>query len=155
MDIRHLTISVTVLAITASSGVFADDIYKWIDADGHVHYEDRPSGAASEEILQFSYNRTSSSALQQREQSRLDGAATRRAAREEREAEERSAVETRAAAEEKLAKCQDYRRRMQTMLDSRRLYREDENGERVYLDDVARAEARQQAENLIRETCSD
>ena len=39
------------------------------------------------------------------------------------------------------------------MLESRRVYREDEAGERVYLDDAQRAEARSQAEELIKETC--
>ena len=154
MNIQRFMISFAVLAIAGSTNVYADDIYKWIDEDGGVHYEDRPSGAASEEILQFSYNRTSSTAVKQRIQTRHDVTATRREAREERDEEQRSAAETRAAAEEKLAKCQEYRQRMRTMLDSQRLYREDENGERVYLDDVAKAEARQQAEILIRENCS-
>ena len=40
------------------------------------------------------------------------------------------------------------------MLESRRLYREDATGERVYLDDAARSDARKQAEELIQENCS-
>ena len=47
----------------------------------------------------------------------------------------------------------EYRAKLKTMLESRRLYRENESGERVYLDDSARAEARQKAENLIKENC--
>ena len=143
------------LAITVSTGAYADDIYKWIDEDGGVHYEDRPSGEPSEERLQFSYNRTNGAAVQSRVQNRRDATATRQEARTEAEAEKRTAAENRAAAEDKQARCQKYRAQMKTMLESRRVYREDEAGERTYLDDAQRAEARSKAENLIKETCGD
>ena len=42
---------------------------------------------------------------------------------------------------------------LKTMLESRRVYREDEAGERSYLDEAQRAEARSKAEELIKETC--
>ena len=43
--------------------------------------------------------------------------------------------------------------RLQTYTESRRLYREDENGERDYLDDNAREQAEQQVRDLIDEYC--
>ena len=144
---------IAALTLTLSSGVFADEIYKWIDEDGSIHYEDRPSGNASEERLQFSYNRTNSSAVGERVQTRRDMDNARRETREEAAAEERTAAENRAAAEEKMAQCQSYRASLKTMLESRRVYREDEAGERQYLDETARAEARTKAEELIKETC--
>ena len=52
-------------------------------------------------------------------------------------------AERRAAAAERSQKCESYRARMETIcLTSRRLYREDANGERVYLGDEERQEAR-------------
>ena len=153
MNIRHLLIGSAALAMTVSSSVFADDIYKWTDANGNVHYEDRPSGEPTEERLQFSYNRTNSTAVDNRVQARRDAGATRREAKEEAEAEQRTTVENRAAADEKLAQCQTYRAKLKTMLESRRVYREDEAGERSYLDEAQRAEARSKAEELIKETC--
>jgi len=153
MNIRHITSGFALLAIAVSSIASADDIYKWTDEDGNVHYEDRPSGDPSEQRLQFSYNRTNASAVQNRVQTRRDATATRREAQEEAEAQKQSAAESRAAAEEKLAQCQSYRAKLKTMLESRRVYREDESGERVYLDDAQRTEARSKAEELIKETC--
>lgn len=141
------------LAIMVSSAALADDIYKWTDADGNVHYEDRPSGDPSEQRLQFSYNRTNASAVQNRVQSQRDVATTRREAKEEAAADKLTAAENRAAAEQKLAQCHAYRAKLKTMLESRRVYREDEAGERTYLDDTQRAEARTKAEELIKETC--
>ena len=153
MNIRRLMAGIAVLTLTLSSGVFADEIYKWTDKDGNIHYEDRPSGEPSEERLQFSYNRTNSSAVDQRVQSRRDMDNARRETREEAAAEERTAAENRAAAEERVAKCEGYRASLKAMLESPRVYREDEAGERQYLDETARAEARTKAEELIKETC--
>ncbi len=153
MNIRRLMAGLAALTLTLSSGVFADEIYKWTDEDGNIHYEDRPSGEPSEERLQFSYNRTNSSVVDQRVKARRDMENTRRETREEAAAEQRTAAENRAAAEERLAKCDSYRASLKTMLESRRVYREDEAGERQYLDETARAEARTKAEELIKETC--
>jgi hypothetical protein len=153
MNIRYLLIGFAALTVAASTSVFADSIYKWTDAEGYVHYEDRPSGEPSEERLQFSYNRTNSTAVHQRVQTQRDATATRQVAREDAEADRQTAAENRAAAEENLAKCQSYRARLKTMLESRRVYREDEAGERSYLDEAQRAEARSKAEELIKETC--
>ena len=153
MNIRHLATGFAALAIMVSTGLCADEIYKWTDEEGNVHYEDRPSGEASEQRLQFSYNRTSSADVDERVQSRQDADTARQEARSERNAEKSSAEENRAAAEAKTAKCTEYRAKMKTMLESRRLYREDESGERVYLDDAAREEARKKAEDLIKENC--
>lgn len=155
MNIRRLMTGFAALAMTVSTGVYADDIYKWTDAEGNVYYEDRPSGEPTEERLQFSYNRTNRAAVQSRVQTRRDSANTRRAAKADAEGEKRTAAENRAAAEERLAKCQDYRAKLKTMLESRRVYRENAAGERNYLDDAARAEARSKAEGLIKDTCGE
>lgn len=153
MKTRHLIIGFAALAITISTGAFANDIYKWTDENGNVHYEDRPSGEASEQRLQFSYNRTNAEAVQGRVQHRQDTANTRREAKEEAEAAELTAADERAAAKQKLAQCESYRTRLKTILESRRVYRENQAGEREYLDDAQRTEARTKAEELIKETC--
>jgi hypothetical protein len=153
MNIRQILSGFAALAIVISSAALADDIYKWTDADGNVHYEDRPSGDPSEQRLQFSYNRTNASAVQSRVQSQRDVTTTRREAKEEAAAEKQTAAENRAAADQKLAQCQSYRAKLKKMLESRRVYHEDEAGERNYLDDAQRAEARTKAEELIKETC--
>jgi hypothetical protein len=153
MNIRQIWSGFAALAIMVSSAALADDIYKWTDADGNVHYEDRPSGDPTEQRLQFSYNRTNASAVQNRVQAQRDVTTTRREAKEEAAAAKHTAAEDRAAAEQKLAQCQTYRAKLKKMLESRRVYHEDESGERNYLDDEQRAQARTQAEELIKETC--
>jgi len=153
MNTRHVIIGFAALAITISTGAFADDIYKWTDKNGNVHYEDRPSGDPSEQRLQLSYNRTNAKSVRGRVQHQQDVANTRREAREEADAAERTAADERVAAEQKLAQCELYRAKLKTMLESRRVYRENEAGERTYLDEAQRAEARTKAEKLIKKTC--
>ena len=41
---RLVFATASVLALVVANGVFASDIYKWIDEDGNVHYGDRPAG---------------------------------------------------------------------------------------------------------------
>jgi len=154
MKTRLFLSSIVALAITAGSASYADEIYKWTDEDGNVHYEDRPSEVYAEERVQMSYNRTDSANVQQRVQALQDSVAARNEARAERETQKATAAESRAAAEEKAAKCEKYRAQLKIMLETPRVYREDANGERSYLDDVQREEARSQAEALIKETCS-
>ncbi len=153
MSKNQLKICLAALALSVSGAVVAEEIYKWTDAEGNVHYEDRPSGNATEERLQVTYNRTNKAAVDSRVQKRVDYQAAREEARSEAQKAKLAADEERAAAEAKAAKCTDYRAKMKTMLEARRVYREDENGERVYLDDAARAEARQKAEEQIKEYC--
>ncbi|MDH3333059.1 MAG: DUF4124 domain-containing protein [Gammaproteobacteria bacterium] len=140
--------------MTIASGAVANEIYKWTDENGNVHYEDRPSGAATEERLQMTYNRTSSSAVHQRVQARVDARTAREEAKTAAEASEKEAAENAAIAAERAQKCDKSRARLESYLQARRVYRTDDNGERVYLDEDQRQEARKKAEEQISEFCS-
>ncbi len=153
MNTKQILALAAAFTLTLGSNAFAEEIYKWTDEDGNVHYGDRPSGDPGEEVLQMSYNRTSQRSVSNRVQSYRDSAAARSKAREDAAAAEASAAEERALAEENLKKCQDTRAKLKSMVEARRVYREDENGERVYLDDEQRNAARQRAEEMIDEYC--
>ena len=154
MKARQVALTFAVAAMTFASGALANEIYKWTDEDGNVHYEDRPRGEATEERVDMTYHRTDSGAVNQRIQARLDREADRDEAKSVAAAAEDEAAEKAAAAAERTKACERARARLETYLQSRRLYRTDENGERVYLDDTERQEARQKAEEQIMEFCS-
>lgn len=154
MKARRLVLTCAVAAMTCASGAMASNIYKWTDENGNVHYEDRPSGAATEERLALTFRRTDGGAVNQRVQARLDREATREEARSAAAAAEQEAADEAAAAAERAQACERARARLETYLQSRRLYRTDENGERVYLDDTQRQEARRKAEEQVTEFCS-
>ena len=154
MNAKQLAIVCALSTLTFATGATANEIYKWVDEDGNVHYEDRPTGAPSEERLTMTYNRTNSSAVSNRVQARVDRQAAQDEARSQQAAAEQEAAENAAIEAERQQACERARARLESYLQSRRLYRTDANGERVYLDDAQRQEARQKAEEQITEFCS-
>ncbi len=151
---RRILIAFTALALTAGGGAMANEIYKWVDDEGNVHYGDRPSGAPVEQQMAINYRRTDPSVVQ----GQIESLNKAKAARQERRAAAEEAAQTAATEKAEAAdlqkRCDGYRARLRTMLESRRLYREDENGERVYLDEAQTQDARRQVEELIAENCS-
>ena len=154
MKHKALTISALVLALVVSAPTLASEIYKWTDDEGNVHYGDRPSGESSEQRIGITYKRTDRADLQARVDSHRESQSARQEARQARAEEQKTAEEQRAEAEERETKCEDYRARLETFVTSPRLYREDENGEREYLDEKETQDARQRAEELVAEYCS-
>ncbi|HWM27953.1 MAG TPA: DUF4124 domain-containing protein [Woeseiaceae bacterium] len=134
--------------------VSASDIYKWTDADGNVHFGDRPSGAVSEQRLAISSNPTDPARVSEIVQARNDARTAQAAATAVAAAEEPTAEELRAAEKERAEKCNSYKERLQKFVTSRRLYRQDENGERVYLDEEETLAARARVQEQVVEYCT-
>ncbi len=151
---KRIVLSCAVMAMTIASGATANEIYKWTDDDGNVHYEDRPTGAETEERVDITYRRTDSSAVRKQVQARVDAQAARREADSVAAAAAKEAADNAASEEARNQRCESSRARLESYLQSRRLYRTDANGERVYLDDTQRQEARQKAEEQVSEFCS-
>jgi len=154
MKSKRLALLCAVTAMTVAGGAMANEIYKWTDENGTVHYGDRPIGAATEERLAMTYTRTDSAAVQQRVQARVEATAAREEARSAAARSQEKAAANEAEAAERAERCDKARARLEQYLQSQRLYRMDENGERVYLDDAQRETARQKAEEQITEYCS-
>lgn len=154
MKSRRIALSCAAMALTLASGAMANEIYKWTDENGDVHYGDRPTGVATEQRLAMTYSRTSSGSVQKRVQALENANTAREEARAEAAAVEKQAASEAADAAERERKCERSRSNLETYLQSPRLYRNDANGERVYLDDEQRQEARRKAEERIAEFCS-
>ncbi len=141
------------LAVAAAGPAAAGDIFKWTDEDGNVHFGDVPVSAESEKVA-IQSRPTNPARVQAVVQSRADAAA--------KAAEEQAAAipagpspgELQAQADARAEKCSKYRAQLQKFITSRRLYRQDENGERVYLDEEETQAARERAENQVQDNCS-
>ncbi|MBT8088506.1 MAG: DUF4124 domain-containing protein [Gammaproteobacteria bacterium] len=141
-------------ALAIGSGAFANEIYKWVDQDGNVHYEDRPSGSDSEQRLALSYKRTDAASIEQLKEDRSAARASREEA-EAKQAEEQQATAAAADKEEaRKKKCESYRASLDTFANSRRVYRTDDNGERVFLEDDEIQKTRARAEALVAKYCT-
>ena len=145
-----LVLSAAVLATSASAG----EIYKYVDEQGNVHYLDRPTGESGEQRMDITYARTSSAAVNAQVKRRSDYMEALDEARKETQSRQEAEAQARAEMETRAAKCEQNRARLESYLQSRRLYRENEAGEREYLDDEQILEARRKAEEAIQETCS-
>ena len=143
---KLLTFGVACLLVTAPA--LANDIYKYVDEDGTVHYVDRPTGAPTEERVAFVSQRNAGAPR------RADSGPDWRERREARQEAQKAADEEASQEAERAKKCQESRDRLQQYNQARRLYRTDENGERVYLDESEVEEARQKVADLIEENCS-
>jgi len=152
MNIKATALAL-ILAVTVTGTVSASEIYKWVDEDGGIHYGDRPTGAASEERLTVRSRPTDPEAVQSQVVARLN-AQTTMAEAAANAPQGPSEEELRAEARERAEKCSTYRQRLEKFVHSRRLYREDENGERVYLDEDETLAARERVQNQVEEYCS-
>ncbi len=140
------------LAVAAVSPSALGQIYKWTDEDGNVHFTDKPVEEDAERVA-IQSRRTDPERVQAMVQSRAEAAA--KAAEEEAAAQPQGPTEEelQARAERRAQLCQKYREQLQRFVQSRRIYREDENGERVYLSEEEMQETREQTEKKVQEYC--
>ncbi|MDH3613589.1 MAG: DUF4124 domain-containing protein [Gammaproteobacteria bacterium] len=146
-----LLITVAAALITGGTAV-ASEIYKWTDRDGNVHYEDRPTGDAPMERLAIVSRNTDNSAVRSQVAAKREARATAEQVASEAPPE-MSKAELRAEQEKRKEQCQMYRDRLEQFLRSQRLYREDDAGEREYLDESETLAARESVEGQIKEYC--
>ncbi|MDH3374274.1 MAG: DUF4124 domain-containing protein [Gammaproteobacteria bacterium] len=150
---KRYSLLITFAAALITSGTaVASEIYKWTDADGNVHYEDRPTFGAQIERLAIASKKTDNSAVQARLEANREARATAEQVASEAPPE-MSREEIRAEQEKRKERCQMYRARLESFVKSQRLYREDAAGERVYLEENEILAARERVEEQIKEYC--
>lgn len=152
MRIQPLVTAI-LLCVFAASGTFAKEIYKWTDENGNVHYEDKPISAQSERVA-ISSNPTNPAHVQAQTQARVQARIKKTEEAAAAAAAGPTAEELQAEADERAQKCAQYRATLQNFLVSRRIYREDSDGERDYMDEVEMQAARDKVEGQVEEYCS-
>jgi len=153
---RHAAIQFGLLASgvlvagLAASGAGAEDIWKWVDSQGHVQYSDRWTPGAVL-IKSGEQQRAPDSDSHPSDQSQLD--ATNRRIDEDlsREQAQRDVQKDQSAA--RAAQCKQAKDRYQKTIEARRIYQEDKNGERTYLTDDEADKARVQARLDMQNAC--
>ena len=149
--IRKTMIMFTTAALMFSGAALSGEIYKWTDEDGNVHYEDRPTGEEVE-LVAFTTS-TDSSAVRASIDTRRANESARADQRSKRDEDAQEAAEAQLAADQRIRQCEESRARMETYLTSRRLYKQGDDGERVYLDDAQIMDARSEAQEDIQKYC--
>lgn len=154
MNRKLLLFILSAAAVVTGASAFAGEIYKYVDEDGGVHYLDRPTGESGEERLDVTYSGTNNASVSAQVKQRQEYMAALDDAREEANSRREADEMARAELEQRDARCKQHRARLESYLQSRRLYHENEAGEREYLDEAQTLAARQKVEELIQENCS-
>ena len=149
---RYSLLITTAAALITSGTAVASEIYKWTDAEGNVHYEDRPTADAQIERVAIASRKTDNTVVQARLEERRKARATAEQVASEAPPE-MSREEIRAEQKKRQEQCEMYRARLETFVNSQRLYREDDAGERVYLEAEEIQAARTRVEGQIKEYC--
>ena len=158
-QMKTLTAVLLLAGLAASGSVMASNIYKWVDAEGNIHYGDRPTGAAVAsttpvEQVAIASRRTDKAQVDAGVEARLERQTQRSESRTAAADAKKEAEELQAKADERARKCTTYRERLEKFTNSRRLYRVDDSGEREYLDDSQMDEARALVQKQVQDYCS-
>ncbi|VXC74534.1 conserved exported hypothetical protein [Pseudomonas sp. 8Z] len=139
---RRVLLIVSLLPALANA-----EIYRWTDAQGQVHFGQRPaSGAERVEVKPQVVER--------------DAQTREREARSERLYQARQSEREQAAAvaaqqrQQREGECRDLRQRLAQMPEGYRYYREGANGERIYYSDQELDTTRRQLRERIAERCA-
>ena len=136
-------------ALALASGAAAQQVYKSVDADGHVVYSDRgASKNAPTTSLKVQESDAAGAAQLARQQRELEAADAAR--RQQQAAEDKQRA---AQAKQRQQACDKARQEYDRVLNTRRLYHLDGDGNRVYSPDAELDQARERARLAMVTAC--
>lgn len=142
-----------VIALLAFSGSLYSGVYKWTDADGKVHYGDRPVGGAEELRIKDSprpSKRLSGQPDMDRKQSRQR---LLEVYREEREEKKRLRQEQKAERKKRKKSCINARGELERYQNAQGIYDMTESGEREYLSKEQRVQYINRLQREVKKWC--
>lgn len=141
------------LGVLAFSAHAQADLYKWTDAQGKVHYTDQPPTLNSQTIKRSTAGQaeTTTQATQSLDAKEQDYQKRRKEAEEARAKAEKEAEKARIAREN----CDKARKNLSTLQNANtpNIYSKNAAGQRVYMDESARASALANSQKSIAEYC--
>lgn len=146
------TIAITFLVLSAAATSAQADVYRWVDAQGRVHFSDKwVPGSELVKVDRSRANSESEAARRAEEQARLSTTNDLIEARQAQNAALKAVNDDVAAA--RAEQCKQAKEQYDRTIQARRLYRTDENGQQVFLSDAEAQEARVQARMKWQEAC--
>lgn len=136
------------LCLLLLPGLAAAEIYRWTDANGQVHFGQRPAAVGAEKV------EVKPQVVERDQLTREREERTNRfydARREEQAQASAVAAENQAKRAEE---CRELRNKLASIPEGRSYYRKEANGERSYYSDEQVDTARQQLQSRVSERCS-
>ncbi|MCL6555446.1 MAG: DUF4124 domain-containing protein [Burkholderiales bacterium] len=140
------------LLALALPGLAAAQLYRWVDAQGRVHYSDTPppAGARTSKSLPAAPSNAAPTAPAKTWQEKEMEFRQRRAAEAEAQAKKEKEAEE---ARQKQANCEAARNHLRLLESGQRVARVNAEGEREFLDDAAREKAIRDARKAVETWC--
>lgn len=152
-------LAIALLAV--SSVALAEDVYKWVDKNGNVHYSDLPpaSAEAKKMVKKTKDAVATPTAAAQPGQSKpaanfADKELEFRKRKVEAEEAEKKQQLAQAEAKKKEDHCRSLRGNLRSLQEQGRVYRYNEKGERTFLGDDERKQELAAVESEFRELCN-
>jgi len=142
-------VPVTVLVLFGSP--VSAQVYKCTDASGGVQYSDTPCGSSTLSLHKLGGTASGAAApdvRMEKTQRLLD------AIRDERQQKQHNAEEAKAELEQRRNRCNHARDYLRNLERANRVYKLDESGNRVYLQDDAREKSLEQARANVKNWCN-
>ncbi len=162
---RALKLGLATLMFLAAGAAGADQIYKWIDKDGKVHYGDRPSAGAKTTSISAPAAPAGSPAAP----AAANGKAAAKDSKPLTPAEQEQAFRKRQADAAKAAdkaekeradqaakadNCERAKENLRQIESGQRIARLDANGERYFVDDEQRAQEAAKVREAMQKSCN-
>jgi len=130
----------------------AAEVYKWIDADGHVVYSDRaPTSTAQKSLVRVDQPDPTEIARNGKEQAILRVEDAQR--RKQQAIEDRKIAQKTQEEHNRQVQCDNARNRYYSLKDARRIYQRDADGNRVYYNDADADAKREEARQAMLSAC--
>lgn len=149
---RRIAVLLLAGALALAGGAAQAQLKKWVDAEGRVHYSDKPppSGVKEEEVK---IRNAPAPAAAQPAPSYQDKELEFRKRRIEAQEAAKKAQEEAARKRDEAENCQQAQNRLRSIEETGRVYTYDAKGDRVYMDDAARERELAAAREAIRTWC--
>jgi hypothetical protein len=145
--------SLAFCAALALSAVASAAVYKWVDAEGRVHYSDLPPSDQAQivNIISRPTNREQIAARTSSDQKQR-GAGGQQQGKQKQDQAAAQAVSA-DVAKSRAKQCDEAKERYRVAVDSHKMYKVGANGERQYLNDSELSQARLNARRELDESC--
>jgi hypothetical protein len=140
--------------LIAWSGMASAVVYKWVDAQGKVHYGDQPPDGVKAEVVELLGTHTSRSATANPTASTQNSKPAAPGQSSSSDSDKKAVAEDVAATREK--QCADAQENYKKLIEGRRLFKTGPDGERQYLTsdeiDAQRLTAKQDVDTICNST---
>lgn len=146
------TILVTIMLAGLATTAVAETVYKWVDGKAQVHYTDRPPTEPDAKLLGV-FERDPRLSDVEPDQGQDEGPGYSPPATQPTTSRAVVATVQQDVDKARNENCKLAKERYKTYVESRRLFREDKDGQRVYLSDEELMKARIDARQAVDEYC--